>query len=218
MQLIEYQNDTSTKHFNYFDKIKKNKYKNLSIDSFKNINYVYSWFLRDLDKEKFLNHMITDLNNLFLLNTYIYDNDFEIEENKEELIEFIVNRYKLYSNKVIKKLINFSKLEENWDSNKASKINWIAITNAIEFLMKVIKYFPDSPIPFIAPVPDGRIHFEWQRLSNELHHLIPNDNSDCYIYRMITKKGDTLSDYFDSEIGLENMLRIYSIWYGFNKK
>jgi len=217
MQTIENDKDTCTLSFNDIDKWNKNEYESMTRDFLINYDYSYSWFLSSLSKINFSYSITAGSCDSASFNNSIYKNDIELENSKKRLLKFTINRYNVYSNRIIKKLTNFSKLEENWDSHGASKISWITITNAIDFFMKVIDNFPDSPIPFVVPVPDGRIHFEWQRLSNELHHLIPKDNSNCYIYRMISKKEGTLTHYYDSEIGLENMFKMFSIWYGFNK-
>jgi len=217
MQIIESYKDTCTLSFDDIDKLNKPEYESMTRDFLVNYDYSYSWFLSSLSKKSFLYNKTAGSCDPTLFNNLIYINDIELEESKKSLLKYAINKYNLYSNKLIKKLINFSKLEENWDSHGASRISWIAITNAIDFFMKVIDNFPDSPIPLIAPVPDGRIHVEWQRFSNELHHLIPKDNSNCYIYRMISKKEGTFTHYYDSEIGLENMFKVFSIWYGFNK-
>lgn len=213
MKIIKNEKDTSTCLIDDENKPNEIEYEiqNKNIP----IKYNYSNFLETLNKKVYVykfasRYKVVDINNP------IYIDNIELEDKEEKILDIVIKRYKLFSKDVIHRLKNFSKLEENWDSYGANKISWLTIVNAIEFFMRVIDKYPDSPIPFVAPYPDGRIHVEWQKFSKELHHLIPKDNSNYFIYRMINRKEGVLKEYYDKAIGIEGMLEIFSIWYSYD--
>lgn len=209
MKIIKNEKDTSTCLLDDKNKPNETGYKILN----KNIpiKYNYSNFLKTLNTEVYV-YEITDSHEVSGITNPIFIDNIEIEEKEEKILDIATKRYRLFSKYVIPRLKNFSKLEKNWDSYGASKISWSTIANAIDFFMRVVDNYPNSPIPFVAPYPDGRIHFEWQKFSKELHHLIPKDNENSFIYRMIIRKEGVLEDYYDKAIGIEGMLKIFSIW------
>ena len=213
MEIIEIEKNTCTVCLSDIDNTSKSEYEVLNNFIPTKDDYFISMVVKLLDSERILpdNFAYYEINNSYNINP-IQINNIEFRDNEEKKLNIKMSRNKLFSENVITQLKSFSKLEDNWDSYGASKISWSTIANAIEFFMRVVDRYPDSPIPFVSPYPDGRIHVEWQKFSKELHHLIPKDNSNCFIYRIINRKEGALKEYYDKAIGIDDMLKIFSIW------
>lgn len=214
MKIIENEKNTSTIYLNDINETNKSEYEILNKDITIKDDYFFSIFTNILNRKRNSHeHFVYyEVSNSYHINP-IQINNIEFRYNKEKWLNIKMNRDRLFSENIITQLKNFSKLEDNWDSYGASKISWSTIVNAIEFFMKIVDKYPNSPIPFISPYPDGRINVEWQKFSKELHHLIPKDKSNYFIYRMINRKEGALKDYYDKAIGIDDMLKIFSIWY-----
>ena len=181
-------------------------------------NYSFSTFYKILNRKRNSQEYLAyyEVSNSFKINPIQIDK-IEFGNNEEKKLNIQIDRDKMFSENIITQLKRISKLENNWDSYGASKISWSTIANAIEFFMKIVNDYPDSPLPFISPYPDGSIHVEWQKFSKELHHLIPKDISNYFIYRIINRKETVLKDYYDKAIGIDGMLKIFSIWYSYDQ-
>jgi hypothetical protein len=142
-----------------------------------------------------------------------YNPYYQLEDDdKERFLESWIAKISMISQPIINIILNFSKLKDNWDSYGAEKINLLTIFNAINFFMRIIDLHPDAPLPFVAPVPDGRIHFEWGTLSSELRHIVPKEESACYVYKIIDKSSGELKQYSNSVCGMDQMVSIFSQW------
>jgi hypothetical protein len=90
------------------------------------------------------------------------------------------------------RLRKFASLKTGWDFDKAEAIGWETITAAIDFFAKVLydlnKNEKKSPIvPFVAPLPDGGILFEWKTCYKELNVVIPAHPNIEMEYLMVEK-------------------------------
>lgn len=213
MEIIENEKNTRTVYLNDIDNTSKSEYEILNNFIPTEDDYFISMAVKLLDSERNLpdNFAYYEINNSYNISP-IQMNNIEFRDNEEMKLNIKMSRNKLFSENVITQLKSFSKLEDNWDSYGAGKISWLTIANAIEFFTRVVDRYPDSPIPFVSPYADGRIHVEWQKFSKELHHLIPKDNSNYFIYRIINRKEGVSKEYYDKAIGIDGMLKIFSIW------
>jgi hypothetical protein len=213
MEIIENEKNTRAIYLNDIDNTSKSEYEILNNFIPTEDDYFISMAVKLLDSERNLpdNFAYYEINNSYNINP-IQMNNIEFRDNEEMKLNIKMSRNKLFSENVITQLKSFSKLEDNWDSYGASKISWLTIANAIEFFTRVVDRYPDSPIPFVSPCADGRIHVEWQKFSKELHHLISKDNSNYFIYRIINRKEGVSKEYYDKAIGIDGMLKIFSIW------
>lgn len=68
---------------------------------------------------------------------------------------------------VFKKIGHFVKLAPNWDSYDSPSIEKECIGRGISFLKKLLQWREEIglriPAPFVAPLSDGGIQFEWER-------------------------------------------------------
>jgi len=111
----------------------------------------------------------------------------EKSNNWTESFADIFNQLRLVSSDVIKRLKEFAKLGENWDSYGAKPIKWSTISRAIDFFYKVIVLNPDIAVPFISPAGDGSINFEWEVCSKILTHKIPENEEESFEYVAVDK-------------------------------
>jgi len=105
-------------------------------------------------------------------------------------IEVITSRIQGGLNSVINRLRKFGALKKGWDSYEAKPIKWTTITRAINFVSRILFLAEDKsaiPIPFVAPLPDGGIHFEWKTFYKELIHSIPEKEKKGIEYLKVDK-------------------------------
>ncbi|MEW6008168.1 MAG: hypothetical protein AB1629_00850 [Candidatus Omnitrophota bacterium] len=95
----------------------------------------------------------------------------------------VSNRVELGLRTIIERLKKFAELDPNWDSYDAESIEWDTISRAIDFFTRVVVMLTkenkrNSPVPFVAPVSDGSIQFEWRTFYKELIITIPKQVGD----------------------------------------
>lgn len=88
---------------------------------------------------------------------------------------------------VVQRLKKFAELKQNWDSYGAKPIEWSTISRAIDFFSKVLfqnilESKNNLPIPFVAPLSDGGIQFEWRNCFKELVIVLPNRQEKGVVY------------------------------------
>jgi len=121
-------------------------------------------------------------------------------------------RFELASSDTVRRIKEFFLLEENWDSYGALPIKWSVIIRAINFFSKIVFSFHNAPIPFVSPVNDGSIYFEWETCSKLLKHYIPVDENSAYEYLEIDKSSGELIRHSDKADTKDEMLEIISNW------
>ena len=162
-----------------------------------------------LDTLNFENYVSTGSHLIRVTNNPYYKLD---KEDKARFLNTWIDRISMIAQPVVNIILNFSKLKDNWDSYDAEKISLPTVLNAISFFMRIIDLHPNAPLPFIAPVPDGSIHFEWNTCSSELRHIVPKAESACYFYKIIEKGSGELKQYSNSIYGVDEMINIFSQW------
>lgn len=84
------------------------------------------------------------------------------------------------------KLLGMRELTTNWDSYGSVPPSQITVAHSIQLLANLFKHFQNMnenlPEPFVAPVPDGRIQFEWENNKNELEVCIDDDGNMEYLF------------------------------------
>lgn len=136
------------------------------------------------------------------------------KEDKARFLDTWIDRISMIAQPVVNIIRNFSKLKDNWDSYGAEGISLQTVLNAINFFMRIIDLHPNAPLPFVAPVPDGSIHFEWSMCSSELRHIVPKVGSACYVYKIIDKGSGKLKQYSNNIYGMDEMVNVFSQWIG----
>lgn len=95
------------------------------------------------------------------------------------------------SNSIIERLKKFATLEAGWDSYDAKPIRWSTIIRAIQFFSNVLYVVSnenkDIVPPFIAPLSDGGIQFEWNTCYKGLIHSIPEKEEEPLEYLKVDK-------------------------------
>jgi len=134
------------------------------------------------------------------------------QEVKTPILNEWIKKITVISKPIVNILLNFSKLEDNWDSYGAERVSLYTILNAIDFFMRVIDLHPNAPLPFVAPVPDGSIHFEWSTCSSELRHTIPREGELSFVYKIIKKEPGELKQYCNNVYSMDEMINIFSQW------
>ncbi|MGR3311447.1 MAG: hypothetical protein ACUZ77_11835 [Candidatus Brocadiales bacterium] len=123
-----------------------------------------------------------------------------------------IARLRLISSETVKRIKDFASLEENWDSYGAQQIKLSTIAKSIDFFCNILFMNPDAPLPFVTPVCDGSIHFEWEICSKRLIHLIPEDEGEPLEYIMIDKSSGKIKKTISKVFTMVDMLEIVSNW------
>ena len=114
----------------------------------------------------------------------------------------------LAESEIINRIKGFASLGENWNSYGAKTIEWSTINRAIDFLSNIISEFPNASLPFVAPGPNGEIHFEWDIFPKTLVLSIPEDKNDAFEYVTSGKEGKMCG----RSLNMEEMLNIVICW------
>lgn len=130
----------------------------------------------------------------------IYKSLLSIEETKWEESTWTESYYedkvfekiRIGIRNILSRLKSFSSLEEGWDGYKGKPVKIQTITKALiffSFLLYLLykKKVLDFPLPFITPVADGGIQFEWETCYKELIIYIPEEDEDSFQYLKICK-------------------------------
>lgn len=123
-----------------------------------------------------------------------------------------IKRFRLASSETVNRIKEFAFLDDNWDSYGAKAIRWSTIVRAIEFFSRVVFMFPDAPLPFVVPGPNGDIHFEWETCSKVLKHSIPEDENDTFEYLLIDKTSGKVEKTYGRVYNMEEMLDTAAYW------
>lgn len=116
------------------------------------------------------------------------------------------------SRETVNHIKEFASLGDNWDSYGAEAIKWSTIIKAINFFSILVSIFPNAPVPFVAPVCDGEIHFEWEMCSKALKHSIPEGENDPFEYLLIDKTSGRVERTYDRAFSMDEMLDIAVHW------
>src|SRR3989338_4905160 len=94
-------------------------------------------------------------------------------------------------NKVKHRFKKISELKAGWDTYGAKPIKKETIQKASEFFVKVVFGAAldnnDIPLPFITPLEDGNIFFEWRTCFKEIFITVPEDKQEAYTYLKVDK-------------------------------
>ncbi len=103
----------------------------------------------------------------------------------QNLIEPVnIEKAKIGLHQIMHRLRKFADLEDGWDTYDAKPIERKTINRAIEFFCSLLykNNYKTLPIPFVTPLNDGGIHFEWKTCFKEFHHTIPENELDPYTF------------------------------------
>ena len=87
---------------------------------------------------------------------------------------------------VFKRIGHFARLEPNWDSYDSPSIEKECIGRGISFLKKLFQWREEIglriPAPFVAPLSDGGIQFEWEKGTRYLEiSIVPKSPTIDYL-------------------------------------
>ncbi len=104
----------------------------------------------------------------------------------------IADKVELGFNLITERLKKIGQLKRGWDSYGAEPIVWPTIARAIDFFSRIIIQLDkekrnNSPVPFIAPLSDGGIQFEWRTFYKELTLIIPKGKESAITYLKVEK-------------------------------
>lgn len=85
-------------------------------------------------------------------------------------------------------------LPENWDSYNANTICDSTINRAKRFIHDLFLSRNGKPLskPFVSPLPDGSIQFEWNFEEKEIEFLVPYSEEKAISYLLV--ENDSLSE------------------------
>lgn len=128
-----------------------------------------------------------------------------------------ISNVQLASHSIVERLKSFATLETGWDSYDAKPIEWPTIIRAITFSYQVL-YVIDSqnkdvvPRPFIAPLPDGGIQFEWSTCYKELIHSIPEKENDLIEYLKVDNASGEEKEEEGEVSSIDDIVGIVTEW------
>jgi len=123
-----------------------------------------------------------------------------------------IENLQLVSRDTVNRIKGFASLGDNWDSYGAKAIEWSTIIKAINFFSIVVSRFSNAPLPFVAPGPNGDIHFEWETCSKVLKHSIPEDENDPFEYLLIDKTSGKVKKTYRRVPTMREMLDVAAYW------
>ena len=134
-----------------------------------------------------------------------------INNSAETIIAFRIQRGSRFITDRLKK---FANLKTGWDSYDAKSIQWKTIIRAIQFFSKVLYEIENKniPVPFVAPLSDGGIQFEWKTCYKELILLIPEKEEEPFEYLKVDKLLWKEQEEEDRVFNIDEMVNIAKNW------
>ena len=97
-------------------------------------------------------------------------------------------KLKIGLSSIMKRFKKFATLRPGWDSYDGKAVSWTTISRAITFFSKVLLSNQNTiPVPFVAPLSDGGIQFEWKTCYRELVNTIPADENQPFEFLKIDR-------------------------------
>jgi hypothetical protein len=113
---------------------------------------------------------------------------------------------------LVKKIKNFSDLEENWDSYGAGVLDKCVIDRAIKFLKRTAKIAQHIGLPHVAPASDGTIHFGWAEKNFEFRCVIPRKRRRTYLFITNSNKEDPVLQIVKVATSFSDLQFEFSKW------
>ncbi|MBU4268648.1 MAG: hypothetical protein KJ808_07350 [Acidobacteria bacterium] len=123
-----------------------------------------------------------------------------------------------FSSPIYSRLKMFATLQKGWDSYSAVPIKWSTIAKGIDFISRILysrflKKLSYIPIPFIAPLSDGGIQFEWNSCYKELIITIPEDDACPIEYLQIEKTSLSETKKEGNTFNFEDAIFLINGWF-----
>lgn len=133
-----------------------------------------------------------------------------ISNRSDDILEFeLADNLRLISKDTVNRIKGFASLEDNWDSYGAKVIEPSTIAKAIDCFSAIVPRLPkNSPLPFVAPVCNGDIYFEWEMISKTLVHSIPEEEKAPWEYLLIHKTSGKIKREPGEAINMQEMIEV----------
>ena len=127
-----------------------------------------------------------------------------------------INKIQLGSSAITNKLTKFSSLKRGWDSYNAVPMKWPTIIKAMDFFSNILfvaekENKKNVLAPFIAPLADGGIQFEWRTCYKELTIIIPEEGMEIE-YLKIEKTEDGEKEESNSTFIINDIIEMVTDW------
>jgi len=116
---------------------------------------------------------------------------------------------------VMDRLKKIGELKEGWDTYNAKPIDKKTIDRAIKFFENLFSQsgYKALPVPFIAPLIDGGIHFEWRTFFKEFQYTIPANESEPFTYYKLEKISiDQVTEEESQTYDINEIVNIIMSW------
>ena len=115
------------------------------------------------------------------------------------------------------KIKKFALLKPGWDSYGAKPVQWNTILQAIIFFSKVLaslnrKGIKSMPLPFIAPLINGGIQFEWRTCYKELIIALPPDKNSKIEFLKVKQTIDEEKEENGETASVNDVIEIVTEW------
>lgn len=129
----------------------------------------------------------------------------------------LADKVKLGVNLIIERLRKIANLKRGWDSYEAEPIESATIIRAIDFFSKIVVQLDrerrnNLPVPFVAPLSDGGIQFEWRTLYKELIIVVPKSIQNDLTYLKVEKDIFGEIEEKEASIVVDDAIQLATTW------
>lgn len=182
------------------------------------VGYEKNPFLTSLGQKNIWQFLLTRAGEDYVRKQQTIEPLVELDDSIRNVPEFKeVQTILIGSSSTVKKLKQFALLKKGWDSYDADEIEWSTISVAVNFYSGVLlraegKNKKALPIPFVSPISDGGIQFEWMTHYKELIIEIGKDKTQEFEYLKVEKTLDGEKEEEDKVLTINDAIQMVIDW------
>jgi hypothetical protein len=147
--------------------------------------------LRVNRRNKMLKRVSQECASVPLITDYSINPQNDFEPFKEFPAFHIDSKSHPEEEKIIKKILLYKNLKKNWDGQGALPLPWESILNSMELFKETMAVIKNNvSIPYVSPLANGQIEFEWIGFYKELIFSVSQEDSKKIEFLTIEKKNN----------------------------
>lgn len=127
-----------------------------------------------------------------------------------------IDRIQIGVQQIFKKLQKFSTYKKGWDGEGANPIEWDTVLNVLDFygqlMLQLRRKKKATPLPFVAPVPDGSIQLEWRTYCKEFTVTMPANGLGKMTFLKVENKMLGEDEEEGSSLSFDEIIDIICDW------